>query len=206
MRLSPLAGFGIAALVLANVGCQALTDLLPTLPTGAKPKTPTATPSPLPSVPPVSIPVILPTPVPTPTPAPTPVPTPTPAPTPPPDGRGSCSLPPSNPANPTCTVDPAALSGQVESALTRATQARPEYFDFNDKICENCYRVRDIDGYVAEVQRQLAGAGICSLWDGEELAVKGSNAASEQYDILTAAGYIRRLPGSYRGVCRPAWF
>ena len=47
-------------------------------------------------------------------------------------------------------------------ALTRSTQGRPELFDLNDKRCENCYCVKNMGAYVAEVQRQLAAQGMCS--------------------------------------------
>lgn len=185
------------------IGCQAISELTPTQPTKA-------TPSPKSSLAPVPIPVITPKPTPTPTPVPTPPPAPAPVPTPvpdtPPTGGGSCSLPPSSPASPACTDDAAQLSAQVELAITRATQAHPEYFDMNDRRCENCYYVRNVNGYIGEVKQQLAAMGVCSYWDGEELAVKGSNAASEQYDILLASNHIRRGPGAYRGVCRPSWF
>ena len=55
------------------------------------------------------------------------------------------------------------MYGAVDTALTRTTQGRPEFFDFDDKKCENCYRVKNVDGYVAEVQRQLSAQGICSF-------------------------------------------
>jgi outer membrane biosynthesis protein TonB len=188
------------------LGCQAINELTPTEPTKASP-------SPKPSLAPLAIPVILPKPVPTPTPAPTPnaTPTPAPAPTPPPStppatGGGSCSLPASNPTSPSCNDDPAQLSAQVETAITRTTQAHPEYFDFADKKCATCYYVKNINGYVNEVKQQLSAQGVCSYWDGEELAVKSSNSFSEQYDILLASNHIRRGAGAYRGVCRPAWF
>jgi hypothetical protein len=175
------------------LGCSVIERQLPTQPSG----------SPGPTLPPIAIPVILPKPAPTPTPAATPAPTPTPA--PPPNG-GSCSLPPSNPENPTCTDGGARLYGSVDAALTRVTLSRPDLFDFNDRKCDNCYLVKDVDGYVAEVQKYLSAEGICTFWDGEELAAKETNDYSEQYDILLASGHMRRGVGSYRGVCRPSWF
>jgi hypothetical protein len=174
-------------------GCQAIQDVIPTQPT----------PSPKPTLSPIPIPIVLPKPSPTPTPRPTPAPSPTP--TPPPTG-GDCTLPPSNPSNPKCTDESSQLYGMVDSALTRVTQSRPELFDFGDKKCENCYWVRNVNGYVAEVQKALAAQGACSHWDGEEVAVKNTNSFSEQFDILLASGHMRRGIGSYRGVCRPAWF
>ena len=188
--------------MLLIMGCSAIEQRLPTQPSRS--------PSPpLPTLPPIAIPVILPKPAPTPTPAPTPSPGPTPAPSPtaaPPPTGGSCSLPPSNPAIPRCTDESALLYGPVDTALTRVTQERPEFFDFGDRKCDNCYFVKNVDGYVAEVQKHLSAQGVCSYYDGEELAVKRTNDYSEQYDILLASGQMRRGVGSYRGVCRPSWF
>jgi hypothetical protein len=204
MRLSPVAGFGVLLVMSAGTGCQAITDLIPSLPSSVK-----ASPSPSPSaspglsLPALAIPVVLPTPKPTPVPTPTPAPLATPE---PPPAASNCSLPASNPSNPSCTFDPPRLEAEVENAITRVTESHPQYFKFNDTRCGNCYLVKNIDGYVAEVQRQLASRGICTYWDGEELAAKDSNAASEQYDILLASNHIRRAPGAYRGVCRPSWF
>ena len=98
------------------------------------------------------------------------------------------------------------MYGAVDTALTKVTQIRPELFDLDDKKCENCYRVKNVDAYVAEVQKLLSAQGICTLWDGEELAAKRTNDFSEQYDILLASGHMRRGVGSYRGICRPSRF
>jgi hypothetical protein len=184
---------------LLALGCHAIEEQLPTQPSA----------SPGAVLSPIAIPVILPRPAPTPTPTPKPNPNPTPTPTPapaPPPGGGSCHLPASNPANPRCTDESALLYGAVDTALTRATQNRPDFFDFNNKKCENCYFVKNVSGYVAEVQRLLSAQGVCSYYDGEELAVKKTNDYSEQYDILLASGHMRRGVGSYRGICRPSWF
>ena len=103
-------------------------------------------------------------------------------------------------------MDAPQFAGQVDAAQTAATQKHPEYFDFNSKICPNCYFVTNVSGYVAAVQKELAAQGLCSFYDGEELGVKSSNSYSEQYDILVADNHMRRLPGMYRGECRPAVF
>jgi hypothetical protein len=105
-----------------------------------------------------------------------------------------------------CTDDPEHLLGYVEAAITGATEDHPELFNFNDKKCNDCYKVLNIDGYISEVRRQLSAQGVCSFWDGEEIAAKNTNDFSEQYDILLASEHIRRGPGSYRGVCKPALF
>ena len=183
----------VAGLGLALAGCDMIKQETPTEPTS-----PTPTPAP------IAIPIILPTPKPTPVPTPTPS---TPAPTPTPSTpTGSCSLPASNPANPVCTDEGPQFLSQMETALTNVTINHPEYFDFNDKKCDDCYYVKNVDGYLAAVIRQLNVQGVCAEYDGEEMAVKNSNSFSEQWDILLASGHMRRGLGSYRGVCRPAVF
>ena len=186
----------LAGLGLVLAGCHAITDeTTPTEPTAATP-------------PPLAIPVILPTPKPTPKPTPTPNPSPTPAPTPTPSTppTGSCSLPASNPASPRCTDESPQFLGAMERAITAVTTNNPEYFDFNDKKCDDCYYVKNVDGYLNGVIKQLNKQGVCAMYDGEEMAVKNTNNFSEQWDILLASGHIRRGAGAYRGVCRPAIF
>jgi hypothetical protein len=185
----------VAGLGFTLAGCNAISDqTTPTEPTSATPA-------------PLAIPVVLPTPTPTPKPTPTPTPDATPAPTPtPPPPAGSCSLPASNPSNPRCTDESPQFLNQMDTALTAVTTIHPEYFDFNDKKCDNCYYVKNVDGYLNGVIKQLNKQGVCAQYDGEEMAVKNSNAFSEQWDILLASGHMRRGAGSYRGVCRPAVF
>jgi hypothetical protein len=192
--------FVLASCVLM-AGCNAVKDVLPT--------EPSATPSPKATQPVLSIPVVLPKPTPTPTPAATPAPiaTPTPAPTNPGGPTtSSCSLPASNPSNPSCTKTSPQLLNKLEKAITAATQVHPEYFNLNDKKCDNCYKVKNEAGYFAEVQRQLGAQGVCSRAEADEIDIKASNSLSEQYDILLASGYIRRGEGAYLYGCSPADF
>ena len=138
-----------------------------------------------------------------PSPSATPTAAPEPAATP---STGPCSLPPSNPANPVCTSDPGHLLGAVEGAIKRVTQQRPALFDFADKSCDDCYKVLDVSGYYSAVRADLASHGICTFSDMEEISAKDGNESSEQFDVLLASGHIRRGPGVYRGICRPAIF
>jgi hypothetical protein len=194
--------FVLASCAVIVAGCNAVQEILPT--------EPTASPSPKATLPALTIPVVLPkaTPAPTPTVAPTaaPAPAPAPAPTPAPPASSSCSLPASNPSKLTCAKTSPQLLNKLEKAITAATQARPEYFDLNDKKCDNCYRVKNEAGYFAEVQRQLAAQGACSEVGADEIDIKASNDLSEQYDILLASGYIRRGEGAYLYGCNPADF
>ncbi len=139
----------------------------------------------------------------TPTPQPGSTPTPQPGPTP----YGNCSLPPSNGASAVCTDEPGHLLDAVIAAIEQVTNSQPRLFDFNDSRCnEGCYRVLDVNGYYAAVQRELLARGICTFTEYEEIGAKDSNESSEQFDILLASGHIRRGPNAYRGICRPAIF
>jgi hypothetical protein len=198
MHRNRFVGIATGCALLA-LGCHTLTEQSPSTPTPV-------------SLVPLQIPVIgtptpAPTPAPTPTPTTSPSPTPTPTPTPtPPPSSSSCNLPPSNPANPQCARQSSSFLSQVELAIDRVTQAHPELFDFKDAKCTNCYFVKDINTYTAQVVKELGRQGLCAVWDGEEVGVKATNSANDQYDIITSSGYIRRGEGAYRSTCRPAVF
>ena len=191
--------FVVGSAAAVFVGCNALREkLTPTEPTPAE-----ATPTPAP----IAIPVILttaPTPAPTATPAPRPTPTPTPE-APPPSG-GSCALPPSNNPNAPCSMQSTSFLGKVDKAITQVTQQQPGIFDANNKVCENCYYVKNEGKFTAAVISNLNAVGLCAYYDGEELAVKNSNSFNDQYDILLSSGHVRRGAGSYRATCNPSWF
>jgi hypothetical protein len=58
--------------------------------------------------------------------------------------------------------------------------------------------------YMNGVVANLRSYGLCAIVDSEdEIAVKNSNAFSDQYDILLSTGNVRR---AYTATCRPAWF
>jgi hypothetical protein len=106
---------------------------------------------------------------------------------------------------------PATYQSRVFAAFDTIYREHPEYFDFTDNPYGCCPRVVDADGYVQGVAAILnRSPDVCAWQDpyaGDELAIKDKGGTfSEGYDILTAAGYVRKGPGTYRGVCRPAWF
>ena len=123
----------------------------------------------------------------------------------PPTG-GTCSLPKSSNPDAPCSMQSPSFLGQVDRAITLLTQQKPSIFDFNRKICDNCYYVKDESAFVSGVIKNLNAAGYCAYYDGEELAVKNSNSFNDQYDILISSGHIRRGAGSYRSTCNPSWF
>jgi len=191
--------FVVGSAAAVFVGCNALREkLTPTEPTPAE-----ATPTPAP----IAIPVIL-TPAPTPAPTATPAPRPTPTPTPeaPPPSGGSCALPPSNNPNAPCSMQSTSFLGKVDKAITQVTEQQPTLFDVNNKVCENCYYVKNPGKFTSAVIANLNAMGLCAHYDGEELAVKNSNSFNDQYDILLSSGHVRRGAGSYRATCQPSWF
>jgi hypothetical protein len=188
-------------LALTLCTCTTITEDLP----NRKDPTPTGPGA----IPVVVVPVPVPA-APTPTPAATPTPAPaaTPTPAPPPPAAQSCPLPPGPGAGTDCPYEQPSFLKQVEAALDAVVQENPQWFDLNNTRggCDNCYFVKKPDQYVNRVAELITKNGICGHYDGEELAVKNSNAFNDQYDIFTSDGYIRRQYGSYRSTCKPAWF
>jgi hypothetical protein len=193
---------GVLAAV-AAAACTTLTEELPHAPDPVHG-----------SPPPV---IVIPVTIPTPAPAPPP---PAATPAPPAGGAPSSPAPPSNPpSSQGCGLPAGTGSGndcprqspsflpQVESALTQFVQQEPGVFDLNDtQGCGTCYKVRNVQRYVNHMPELMEQRGLCSIYDGEELAVKNHNSFNDQYDILTSGFYIRRDQGSYRSTCYPAWF
>lgn len=146
---------------------------------------------------------------PEPAPNPTPNPTPVPAPTP--------TIPPL-----ACGVGPGTGDGleehcprtspsfltEVDAAINRVVERHPELVDLNSRAGAGGYFVRDIDGFYAEVVREVAeGSRLCAVVDADlEIAVKRDNTFSDQYKLMWSSGYIRRGESSYRATCTPAWF
>jgi hypothetical protein len=130
-------------------------------------------------------------------------PTPTPA---PPAAQG-CRLPPGTGSGRHCPREHSSFLTEVEEAMDRLVREEPEIFELPlARGCPNCYRVLNPHRLTLRMVQILEERGLCSTWDGEELAVKNTNAWNDQYDILTAEMYLRRQEGSYRSTCYPAWF
>jgi hypothetical protein len=109
-----------------------------------------------------------------------------------------------------CSREPAWAFGQVVAdAQSQIVREQPQLFDTTATqpgAQADWYRVRDEGAYVQGVVKIILARGVCARWDGEELNVKTSNVNSENYDILTAQGYMRRGDGAYRVTCYPAYF
>ncbi len=118
-----------------------------------------------------------------------------------------CSLPAS--LSLACTREDGEFSQMVESALDQLAQEQPNLFDTTDiqkGAPSNWYRVKDEAAYTQGLVKILLTKGVCARWDGEEINIKRNNVSSENYDILTAQGYVRRGTGAYQVDCFPAYF
>lgn len=129
-----------------------------------------------------------------PTPAPPLVPTP------------GCRLAPSRSL--TCTRElPSRYIGDVDRAIDTVAREHPEVFDFNRvQPGTPWFKIVDFDRYFILMVEAMQSFGYCSIYDGEELAVKGENGFNEQFDIFAGDGFVRRGEGSYRSTCYPATF
>jgi hypothetical protein len=147
------------------------------------------------------------------TPTPTPEPTPTPAPTPTPLPLSvipPCPVPASNPGSSAVCLDPLSqLETPVRAAIDRTMKLRPELFDF--KNVNGGPEVLDIPAYQTAVVAALGEAGYCGRVDPEgEIGVKKTNAFSEQWIIVSHAGWgvptDKFVEHKYRGACAPSTF
>jgi hypothetical protein len=165
---------------------RAVLILVPFLILGCNESTPPAAPDPV--VPPAAAP----------TPAPTPTPTPAPV---------GCSVGPSS-FNENCSRLSPAFLEDVNAAINRVVDRRPELFNFDDVRGQGGFLVRQqhAETYHQEVMVELRHAGFCAVKDANEIGVKIDNSLNDQFHIMLSSGHIRRGEASYRSTCRPAWF
>lgn len=96
----------------------------------------------------------------------------------------------------------------VQGVLDGLVRRQPELFDLEDESGEGTgqYRVHDRQAYLNAVVAELRALGFCAqrAFDRETIQVKDSNDLSEDFDVITSRGYIRR--NAYLTTCRPASF
>jgi hypothetical protein len=181
----------VLAVAVLAVGCERVTEELAQ-----------QTPNPIAPAPVPVVVVVVAVPTPTPTPAPE-APSATPA---PPSSQG-CRLPPGNGSGTNCPRQEPSYLKDVESAIDQLVRDEPGIFDLKrTRGCGECYFLKDPDRFSRRMAELMPERGLCGFYDGEELGVKGTNAFNDQYDIVTADMFVRRLGGSYRSTCYPAWF
>ena len=91
-------------------------------------------------------------------------------------------------------------------------QQQPQLFDKTEEAGQNTgqYKVVDKDGYLNGLVKVLIANGYCSERDPddgayERILVKNENGFSENFDVLTESGFMRRN-GTYFETCEPANF
>ena len=145
----------------------------------------------------------------TPTPPVTPAPLPTP--TPPATGGGptvaSCPIGKGDPEA-ACARGASRLQGAVDAAIDGLIRERPALFDLSEEAVAGTgtFRVLDRDAFLDGVAAQLRAQGLCAERgiDYDRLVVKQTNDFSEEWNVLTASGFIRR--GGHWSTCQPASF
>lgn len=141
----------------------------------------------------------------------------TPTPTPTPVGGGgnpgaaSCPLGPGD-LNAECEKVSPKLQNAVLAAIDKVVQQQPQIFDKTEEagIGTGQYRVLDKEAYLNGLVSNLLAAGYCSERDPddgayERILIKNENGFSENFDILTQDGNLRKN-GIYFETCTPANF
>ena len=136
-------------------------------------------------------------------------PDPTPAPASGGASANSCPIGKGDP-DAACAKSSPQLLTAVESAIDRLVRDRPELFNLQEESVAGTgqYRVLDKEAYVDGVLANLRAAGMCAgrSLDLELVQVKSTNGFSEDFDIWTSSGFIRRGGAAYRQTCTPAAF
>lgn len=123
----------------------------------------------------------------------------------PPEGPMDCSPGPGSGEGDTCIDTAPCFRKAVQNAIQQVLAGHPEWFmhdDMGDFVLE-------VELYMNTVVELTAASGLCAIRDpnaGDEIAVKFNNEYAENFDILTAAGYVRYADGIYTSTCIPAWF
>ncbi len=119
-----------------------------------------------------------------------------------PVGKGSVT--------PSCQKLQPRLLEPVQAAIDRLGREHPEIFNRADENGANTgqYRVVKPEEYLEGVIGNLRAAGLCAerTMDRERVVAKLTNDFSEEWDVLTSAGFIRRGRNSYIHTCTPASF
>jgi hypothetical protein len=144
---------------------------------------------------------------------PTTVPTPTPTPPTGGGGVGSASCPigmGSDEAS--CERGSSRLQNAVLMAIDKLVKERPQIFDKTQEAGTGTgqYLVVDKEAYLNGVVGNLTAAGFCAQrnpddFNYEQIEAKNENGFSENFDIMTGAGFAR-TNGIYKETCTPASF
>jgi hypothetical protein len=103
------------------------------------------------------------------------------------------------------------LTDAVEAAIDRLVREKPSLFNTSEEqgtAGSGQYRVLDAEAYLDGLVANLRGAGLCAerTLDRERIVVKSQNAFSEEWDVLTSQGFVRRTSYAYTRSCTPSSF
>ena len=143
-------------------------------------------------------------------PASVPAPAPPPAPVaaaPPPTNTPGCTLglPKGTGPGVNCPRTQPKLMRLVEDAVVGTRELNPGAYPLDSFG----YRLtaEQLDAFFKTVVDRINAGGVaCAYRDGLELAVKSTNAESEQYKFWVTSGHMRLGDNAYRATCTPAWF
>jgi hypothetical protein len=109
-----------------------------------------------------------------------------------------------------CSKTSPQLTAAIEAAIDRLVTDRPALFNTHEEQGEGTgqYRVLDAEAYLEGVVENLRTAGLCAerTLDRERVAVKSESAFSEEWDVITSQGFIRRTSYAYTQSCTPSSF
>ena len=131
----------------------------------------------------------------------------------------STTAPPANPNTPGCKLNLPKGTGPgvdcprtqqkllwlVEESVITVRDRNPSAYPLDGFG----FRLTDqqLDAFFKDVVDYINASGhACAYRDGLELAVKTSNAESEQYKFWVTSGHMRLGENAYRATCTPAWF
>jgi hypothetical protein len=140
-----------------------------------------------------------------------PPPTAPPTAPPPTGGNGACPLG-NGSVNAECSKGTTRLIDAVFNAQDLLLQQKPQIFDQTQEAGAGTgqYLVLDKEAYLDGVTANLRASRYCAQRDPddpdyERIQVKNENGFSENFDVVTGAGYMRKS-GIYRETCTPASF
>jgi len=123
----------------------------------------------------------------------------------PPVGPLDCAPGPGSGEGDTCTKPGSCFLDTVQAAIQGVLDGHPEWFD----TTSGQPFVLEVEAYMNQVVADVAATGLCAIRDpnaGDEIAVKHDQEYAENFDILTAEGFVRYGDGIYTSTCAPAWF
>jgi hypothetical protein len=141
---------------------------------------------------------------------PDPDPNPTPDPLATPVGAYSCTLGKGVPTA-TCQRATSAFFDDIQAAIEAVIAKRPELFDLTDEVGAGSrqFKILDKEGFLQAMLDTLRASGFCAELDYrtlEHLQVKNTIDLSEEFDVYSADGHLRRGALSYILSCSPARF